>query len=76
MILQLIPPLNVITPLGNGVAQFVLDYSEYSAVYFIVFLEKSGTCHKFKCKDICIETYKKDKLSAPFSWCQSSDYWQ
>ena len=52
MILQLDPPLPVITPKGSGLAHFLIDYSIESHLYWTVFMDGSGECWTFSNPEI------------------------
>jgi hypothetical protein len=47
MILQLNPPLPVLTPKGAGVAHFLIDYSAEFNLMWTVFLDDTGECWTF-----------------------------
>ena len=44
MILQLNPPLPVVTVKGDGVAHLVIDYGPESHLLWVVFLDSTGEC--------------------------------
>lgn len=44
MILQLNPPLPVLTPKGSGIAHLVIDYGVEHNLLWVVFLDASGEC--------------------------------
>lgn len=52
MILQLNPPIPVITPKGKGFAHLVIDYSQEHNLYWVCFIDNSGECWTFENKDI------------------------
>lgn len=45
--LQLNPPLPLLTPKGKGYAHFVIDYSQEHHLFWVVFLDDSGECWTF-----------------------------
>jgi hypothetical protein len=47
MILQLNPPLPVITPRGSGLAHLVIDYGPEAHLLWTVFLDDSAECWTF-----------------------------
>ena len=55
MILQLNPPIPLITPKGKGLAHFLIDYSVEFDVLWVVFLDKNGECWTFKNPEIRIQ---------------------
>jgi hypothetical protein len=52
MILQLNPPLPVITPKGLGIAHMVIDYGPEHNLYWVVFLDTTGECWTYSNPDI------------------------
>lgn len=70
MILQLNPPIPVITPKGKGFAHLVIDYGPEYDILWTVFLENSE-CWTYNNKDIRAQenfTYKREgthKISEP-----------
>lgn len=44
MILQLDPPLPVITPKGSGLAYMLIDYGPEHHLQWVVFLDAGGEC--------------------------------
>ena len=44
MILQLNPPLPMVTPKGEGWAHFLIDYGPESALFWVVFMDEDGAC--------------------------------
>lgn len=52
MILQLNPPLPLVTPKGKGYAHFLIDYSQEHHLMWVVFLDESGECWTFENKHI------------------------
>lgn len=47
MILQLDPPLPLMTPKGAGIAHFLIDYGPESHLYWTVFITETGECWTF-----------------------------
>ena len=47
MIQQLNPPLPMVTPKGNGLAHFIIDYGVEHNLMFTVFLDDNGECWTF-----------------------------
>ena len=56
MILQLNPPIPVITPSGNGYAHVLIDYSQEHNLCWVVFQDDTGECWTWQNKDIRIQT--------------------
>ncbi len=54
MILQLNPPIPLITPKGKGYAHLVIDYSQEHDLMWTVFIDDTGECWTFSNKDIRI----------------------
>ena len=52
MILQLNPPLPVLTPKGNGVAHMVIDYGPEHNLMWVVFIDDTGECWTYPNMDI------------------------
>lgn len=52
MILQLNPPLPVITPKGLGIAHMVIDYGPEHNLFWVVFLDTTGECWTYSNPDI------------------------
>ena len=46
-LLQLNPPIPVVTPMGDGIAHIVVDYSIEHSIHWVVFLEENGQCWTF-----------------------------
>ena len=44
MMLQLNPPLPMVTPKGEGWAHFLIDYGPESALFWVVFMDEDGAC--------------------------------
>ncbi|MGG5817648.1 hypothetical protein [Falsiroseomonas sp. HW251] len=55
MILQLDPPLPLVTPKGKGLAHFLLDYGAESHLLWVVFLDSDGSCWTVPNSEIRIE---------------------
>lgn len=61
MILQLNPPIQVQTPLGDGYAIFLIDYGVHLNTCWVVALAASGVIKHFDANDIVLSpnhTYK------------------
>jgi len=52
--LQLTPPIPVITPKGKGYAHILIDYSQEHDLLWVIFLDSSGECWTYSNKDIKI----------------------
>jgi hypothetical protein len=52
MMLQLDPPLPMITPRGPGLAHFLIDYGAETHLLWSVFLDDNGECWTFPNPDI------------------------
>lgn len=52
MIVQLNPPLPVITPKGLGIAHMVIDYGPEHNLFWVVFLDTTGECWTYSNPDI------------------------
>ena len=50
--LQLNPPLPVITPKGKGWAHIVIDYSQEHDLLWVVFVDETGECWTFPNRDV------------------------
>jgi len=46
-LLQLNPPIPVETPMGEGWAQIIIDYSPEYSIHWVVFLQSNGQCWTF-----------------------------
>tara|TARA_A100001015_G_C15042350_1_gene740628 strand:- start:3928 stop:4215 length:288 start_codon:yes stop_codon:yes gene_type:complete len=51
-LLQLNPPIPVETPMGEGLAQIIIDYSPEYSIHWVVFLRENGQCWTFTNEDI------------------------
>lgn len=66
MLLQLNPPIPVITPKGEGLAHVLIDYGIESDLMWTVFLTCSGECWKFAnpqiraCKNISVSRFLEE----------------
>lgn len=61
--LQLDPPLPLITPKGKGWAHIVIDYGQEHDLLWVVFQDQTGECWTWSNKDIKIQeniTMKRD----------------
>lgn len=56
MILQLNPSILVETPLGRGMALFVIDYGMHQNTCWVVAMEESGIVKHFDCNDVILST--------------------
>lgn len=56
MILQLNPSILVETPLGQGMALFIIDYGMHQNTCWVVALSKDGVIKHFDCNDVIIST--------------------
>ena len=66
--IQLNPPLPVVTPLGPGLAHVLLDYGIEHNLMWVVFLDDTGECWTFDNSDIRAEknlTYGRDNPDKP-----------
>ena len=52
MIVQLNPPLPVITPKGSGIAHMIIDYGPEHNLFWVVFLDSSGECWTYPNQEI------------------------
>jgi len=52
MLLQLNPPIPVLTPKGKGLAHVIIDYGAEHDLLWIVFQDESGECWTFSNKEI------------------------
>jgi hypothetical protein len=52
LILQLDPPLPLVTPKGSGIAHFVIDYGMEEHLLFVVALDDGGACWTFSNPEI------------------------
>lgn len=67
MILQLNPPIPLITPKGKGFAHFLIDYSQEHDLQWVVFIDETGECWTFRNDKIRIvpnETLERKKREA------------
>lgn len=55
MILQLKPPLPLVTPNGSGWAHLVIDYGQEHDLLWVVFLNDSGQCWTYSNREVRIE---------------------
>jgi len=55
MIIQLNPPLPLITPKGKGWAYFLIDYGQEHDLIWIVFQDSTSECWSWLNKDIKIQ---------------------
>ncbi len=52
MLLQLNPPVPLLTPKGTGLAHFLVDYGPEFDLHWTVFLDDSGECWTFANREI------------------------
>lgn len=52
MIQQLDPPLPMMTPKGEGLAHFIIDYGVEQNLMFTVFLNDNGECWTFDTRNV------------------------
>ena len=52
MMLQLNPPIPLITPKGKGWAHLVVDYSQEHDLIWTVFIDETGECWSFRNQDV------------------------
>ena len=52
MILQLNPPIPLVTPKGPSLAHFIIDYGIESNLFWVCFQDKTGECWTWENKDI------------------------
>lgn len=52
MILQLNPPIPVLTPKGPGIAHLVIDYGVEHNLMWVVFIDATGECWTYPNMDI------------------------
>lgn len=55
MILQLNPPLPMVTPKGKGLAHFLIDYGPEHHLMWVCFLDDSGECWTFENPQVRIQ---------------------
>jgi hypothetical protein len=55
MIIQLDPPIPLITPKGEGWAHLVIDYSQEHDLLWVVFIDSDGTCWTFGNRVVSIQ---------------------
>jgi hypothetical protein len=55
MMLQLNPPLPLITPKGKGFAHFLIDYSQEHDLIFVCFQDDTGECWSWSSKEIRLQ---------------------
>ncbi len=55
MMLQLDPPIPLITPKGKGFAHFVIDYGQEHHLMWVVFIDETGECWSFQNPEIKIQ---------------------
>jgi hypothetical protein len=55
MLLQLNPPLPMMTPKGPALCHFLIDYGVESHLYWVTFITETGECWTFANPEIRIE---------------------
>lgn len=55
LMLQLNPPIPVVTPKGKGWAHVLIDYSQEHDLLWVVFLDESGECWTLPNRDVRIQ---------------------
>jgi hypothetical protein len=55
MIIQLDPPIPLVTPKGKGWAHLVIDYSQEHDLLWVVFIDDDGTCWTFNNRVVTIQ---------------------
>jgi hypothetical protein len=76
MILQLNPPIPLITPKRKGFAHLVIDYSQEHDLIWVVFLDDSGECWSYSNKEVKIvynETLRRAKKNLQYSLSDFSE---
>jgi len=66
--LQLNPPIPVITPKGKGLAHVLIDYGAEHDLVWIVFQDENGECWSFNNKEVRAQaniTMNRPIVSAP-----------
>lgn len=53
--LQLNPPIPLVTPRGKGYAHFLIDYSQEHNLYWVVFIDETGECWTFPSSEIRLQ---------------------
>jgi hypothetical protein len=56
MMLQLNPPIPVMTPKGKGYAHILIDYSQEHDLYWVCFIDETGECWTYSNKEIRAQT--------------------
>jgi hypothetical protein len=54
--LQLNPPIPVLTPKGKGYAHVLIDYSQEHDLYWVCFIDETGECWTYNNKEIKLQT--------------------
>jgi len=55
MILQLDPPIPLVTPKGNGFAHLIIDYGQEQNLIWVVFINKTGECWSYTNQEIKLQ---------------------
>jgi hypothetical protein len=70
--LQLNPPIPIMTPRGAAIAHFVVDYGIESDLYWTVFLDSNGECWTFSNREIrACKNITLGRLNVPLPAAQS-----
>lgn len=54
--IQLNPPLPLITPKGKAYAHFLIDYSQEHSLMWVCFIDSTGECWTFENSQIRLQT--------------------
>jgi len=64
MIIQLNPIIPMMTPKGEGMAHFMIDYSLEHDIYWVIFINATGECWTYNNKHIRLcKNITMDRLS-------------
>jgi len=66
VILQLNPPIPLVSSKGNCTAFFIIDYSTEHSLIFVTFLEDSGECWLFRNSEVRLQknlTFGRESVS-------------
>ena len=55
MLLQLNPPIPLVTPKGKGFAHLVVDYGQEHDLIWTVFIDETGECWSFRNQEIRLQ---------------------
>jgi hypothetical protein len=56
MMIQLSPPIPVLTPKGKGLAHILIDYGPEHHLIWMVFIDEGGQCWSFANPDVRAQT--------------------